>query len=160
MRVLLLLPLLFLAGCNAGDVAANLPGLSGLLDSALWSLLAPVVTVAIANIVGKLPRLTLVPIDAALGAMIAALAAAAQNIPDMGAPALAGVVLAAAARAILKFLADIKAGVAAAAAGAPMPTVSDAKIYVPKATAQAGAGIAVSAKGQKVTVNGFSPWSK
>jgi len=159
-KTLYLLPFLALfAGCNAGDVVANLPGLSGVLDSAIWSVLGPlVVTVALA--IWKLvPRALIVPLDGALGALIAALAAVADDLPNKGWPAVVGIMVAVAMRGFLKFIGDIKAMLLAWANGAPLPMAGDVKVYVPKDTQATGSGTAVAATGKKVAVTGFSPWA-
>lgn len=158
--LLLLLFLAVFAGCDAGDMVSNIPGLQGVLDSALWSVLGPVV-VTVALAVWKLvPRALIVPLDGALGALIAALAAVADDLPNKGWPAVVGIMVAVAMRALLKFLGDVKAMILAWHNGAPVPMAGDVKVYVPRDTQAAGSGTAVASTGKKVAVTGFAPWAK
>lgn len=161
-RLFLLSPLVLLAGCNAGDVVANIPGLSSVLDSALWSVLAPVVTVVAAALWKALPRALIVPVDGALGAAIAALVAVADDIPNKGWPVVIGMAVAVAMRGFIKFLGDVRAMVMAWYNGAPVPVAGDVKVYVNRGNLVPGADIApgVAATGRKVTVTGFAPWAK
>lgn len=160
-KTLLLLPFLAVfAGCDAGDMVSNIPGLQGVLDSALWSVLGPVV-VTVALAVWKLvPRALIVPLDGALGALIAALAAVADDLPNKGWPAVVGIMVAVAMRGFLKFLSDVKAMILAWHNGAPVPMAGDVKIYVPRDTQTTGSGTAVASTGKKVAVTGFAPWAK
>lgn len=160
-KTLLLLPFLAVfAGCDAGDMVSNIPGLQGVLDSALWSVLGPVV-VTVALAVWKLvPRALIVPLDGALGALIAALAAVADDLPNKGWPAVVGIMVAVAMRGFLKFLSDVKAMILAWHNGAPVPMAGDVKVYVPRDTQATGSGTAVASTGKKVAVTGFAPWAK
>lgn len=162
-KLLLLLPLIgLLAGCNTGDVVASIPGLSGVLDSALWSVLGPVVTLVAAAIWKALPRALIVPFDGALGAGIAALVAVAEDIPNKGWPMVIGLVVAVAMRGVIKFLGDVRAMVMAWYNGAPVPKASDAKVYVSRGNMVPGASAvpAVAANGKTAEVTGFAPWAK
>lgn len=160
-KTLLLLPFLAVfAGCDAGDMVSNIPGLQGVLDSALWSVLGPVV-VTVALAVWKLvPRALIVPLDGALGALIAALAAVADDLPNKGWPAVVGIMVAVAMRGFLKFLSDVKAMILAWHNGAPVPMAGDVKVYIPRDTQATGSGTAVASTGKKVAVTGFAPWAK